>query len=149
MSHTSDFLEKFRAGGTPGPPSSGAVPADRAAEQATELGPLLDLLAGVARQADDLRREAADAAAQRRRHGRQRAAAIVASARDQAESERVDAAERARQIADDESAAEVTAARRRAREIETLAQEHIEDYVQRVRLHARAALISTATPDPP
>jgi vacuolar-type H+-ATPase subunit H len=148
VSHSSDFLERFRAGGTPGAPAPGAVPADRVAEQATELGPLLDLLADVAEQADDLRQRASELAAERRRHGRERAAAILASAREEAEAERVDAADRARQVADDESAREVSAARRQARDIEAVARERMDDYVQRVLSDVREALSGAGPRDP-
>jgi cell division septum initiation protein DivIVA len=90
-----DFLDRFRPVGAPGAASRAGVPADRAAELADELEPVLALLAGT------------DAECRR----------IIATARQEAE--RV--AERARE----QSAALAADARRRARAAHDATAEHV------------------------
>ena len=75
------FLERFRPAGTPGAAARPGVPADRSADAAAELIPLLVLLDDVQDEASRLRRDAADRGDEIRRAARQHAEAIVARAR--------------------------------------------------------------------
>lgn len=67
MPQARDFLDRFRPAGAPGAASRAAVPADRTAELASELVPVLALLAGTDAECDRIitaaRRDAEQTAA--------------------------------------------------------------------------------------
>ncbi|WP_327130100.1 hypothetical protein OG311_00695 [Streptomyces sp. NBC_01343] len=92
------FLSRFRPRGTPGPAVTG-VPADREAELAAELDPLLAGLAGVQAEAAEIRAEAAREAEGIRHRAAVRAAEIVAAAETGARQARELAAAPARRAA--------------------------------------------------
>ncbi len=141
MPRPRDVLQRFRYAGAPGSAAGGGVPADRAAEAAAELEPLLRLLdpaqeearrlrdSGV-REAGDVRRRAEDEAEQRASAARAAAAAVRAQA----------AADVVRRAADHE--AEVRgAAEREARLVREVAAARMPEYVDRVV----AAVVSSIT----
>ncbi|MFF8941506.1 hypothetical protein ACF1A5_04320 [Streptomyces sp. NPDC014864] len=74
-----DFLARFRRVGTAGAAAVG-VPADRAAERATEVRPLFALLAAAQEEADEIRRAGRRDADAVRREARERAEEIVTGA---------------------------------------------------------------------
>jgi hypothetical protein len=117
VSQARDFLDRFRPAGAPGAAARAGVPADRAAELAAEVEPVLALLDGTyaecqqiiaaARQdADRITAESqAEVAAIGQEGGRQArtardeaAAEVLAQARAQAQAAAADAAEQAHHI---------------------------------------------------
>jgi hypothetical protein len=94
MARGRDFLERFRPVGTPGAAGRRGVPADRVADLAAELGPVLALLDATQAECTALRREADEQASARREQARVRAAAHLAQARADAEGERAGASAR-------------------------------------------------------
>jgi vacuolar-type H+-ATPase subunit H len=117
VSQARDFLDRFRPAGTPGPAARAGVPADRAAELAAEVEPVLALLDGthaecqqiiaVARQEADRTTSEAQAgvaaigqeAGRQARAARDQAAAeVLAQARVQAQAAAADASRQALQI---------------------------------------------------
>ncbi len=116
MSQARDFLDRFRPAGAPGPARAG-VPADRAAELAAEVEPVLALLDGTnaecqqiiaaaQQEADRITARAqAEVAAIGQEAGRQARAAqdeaaaqVLAQAREQAQAATADAGLQARRI---------------------------------------------------
>ena len=83
-----DFLERFRPAGTPGAAARPGVPADRSADAAAELTPLLVLLDDTQDEVQRIRREADERAEEIRRAAQRQADEIVARARVEAESVR-------------------------------------------------------------
>jgi hypothetical protein len=94
-----DFLERFRPAGTPGAAARPGVPADRSADAAAELTPLLVLLDDTQDEAQRIRREAADRAEEIRRAAQRQANQIVARARAEAEVVRAQTEAKARTAA--------------------------------------------------
>ena len=91
-----DFLDRFRPAGAPGAAARRGVPSDRKADAVAELMPLVSLLDDDQAQAERIREQARDRAAQVRAaadHGR---AATITRARMEALAVRDDAAARAR-----------------------------------------------------
>ena len=91
-----DFLERLRPAGTPGAAARPGVPADRSAEAAAELTPLLLLLDDVQDQAQRMRRDAVDRADEIRQAAQREADQIVARARLHAQSVRAETEAKAR-----------------------------------------------------
>ncbi len=117
MSQARDFLDRFRPAGAPGPAARAGVPADRAAELAAEVEPVLALLDGTyaecqqiiaaaQQEADRISAEAqAAVAAIGQEAGRQAravrdeaAAELLAQARMEAQAATADAGQQAHQI---------------------------------------------------
>ncbi len=116
MPQLGDFLSRFRPAGAPGAASRAGVPADRAAELADELGPVLALL-------DDTQAECARTVAQAEQQAERIVAAahaevdrIIADAADRAETARVQAAAQVLDSARTQGAAAERAAAQRARD---------------------------------
>ncbi|MGW2250964.1 hypothetical protein ACWCXH_12265 [Kitasatospora sp. NPDC001660] len=107
-----DFLARFRPAGTPGAPTAG-VPADRAAELATELEQPLDGLAQAQAEAAAIRAEAAAGAERIRQEAARNAARTVELAHARAPQVRADSAAAAGHAAS-ARAAEVAAAAEQA-----------------------------------
>ncbi|WP_225728964.1 MULTISPECIES: hypothetical protein [unclassified Nocardia] len=80
-----DFLDRFRPAGAPGSAVPRGIPADRPAEAAAELLPVLALLDDAQDRADRIRRDAIALAAQLRGEAAAEARAIVERAREQVE----------------------------------------------------------------
>jgi vacuolar-type H+-ATPase subunit H len=76
-----DFLDRFRPAGAPGAASRAGVPADRAAELASELEPVLALLAGTDAECRRIIATAQREAEQIGERAREQAAAVAAEAR--------------------------------------------------------------------
>jgi vacuolar-type H+-ATPase subunit H len=127
-----DALDRFRRAGTPGPAARAGVPADRAADLAAELGPVLARLDRTQAECRPLRDSAIREADQIRLEARQQAARLVADARRGAEAARaqVAAAEQGRSEA---AGADVMAqASRQAAHIRSVAELRMPVYVARV-----------------
>ena len=132
-----DFLERMRPAGTPGAAARPGVPADRSAEAAAELTPLLLLLDDVQDQAQRVRRDAVECADEIRRAAHREADQIVARARLEAQRVRAEAEANARSRA---TAAWADRQAQNAAEIERLqkhAAERMPHYVDRVVSLAR------------
>lgn len=81
MPQARDFLDRFRPAGAPGAASRAGVPADRAAELASELEPVLALLAGTDAECGRIIAAARQEAEQIAEQAREQAAVIAAEAR--------------------------------------------------------------------
>ena len=92
MAQLGDFLTRFRPAGAPGAGSRAGVPADRAAERAAELEPVLALLAGAQTDAADRVAAARREAARIRAESREDAERIAAETRIRAQTARAEAA---------------------------------------------------------
>lgn len=82
MLHISDLLNRFRPVGPPGSASRAGIPADRAAQLAAELDPVLSMLAATRAQCAALVGEAERRAVQLRGDANAQAAAIAAESAD-------------------------------------------------------------------
>ncbi len=133
-----DLLNRFRPAGTPGAAARPGVPADRVAEAAAELGPVLDRLAAVESECDRLREAAALDAEKTLARAREQAAALVASARARADGERAAAAARARRLAGAEATRLLEDAERQAAGLRRLTEGRLPAYVTRVVAMVRA-----------
>lgn len=94
MPHISDLLHRFRPIGAPGSASRAGVPADRVAELAAELEPVLEILAATEERSAAVVAEAEQRAVVIGTGARTQAAVIAADGRDRAAAARVAAAER-------------------------------------------------------
>lgn len=94
MPSISDLLNRFRPVGAPGSASRAGIPADRAAELAAELEPVLAILATTEEQCAALVAEAEQRAVMIGREARTRAAGIAAAGTDRAAAARVAATDR-------------------------------------------------------
>jgi vacuolar-type H+-ATPase subunit H len=127
-----DALDRFRRAGTPGPAARAGVPADRAADLAAELGPVLARLDRTQAECGNLRDRAIDEADQIRLEARQQATRLVADARRGADAVRAQAAA-AEQDRSEAAGADVMAqASRRAARIRSVAELRMPVYVARV-----------------
>ena len=144
MAQWRDFLERFRPAGTPGAAARPGVPADRSADAAAELTPLLMLLDDIHDEAQRIRADAAARADEIRQAARRQAEQIVAQARRDALSVQAEAEAAARSRA---AAAQASMHAQNAAEIERLrarAAEHMPRYVGKVVTLARAWLDDSA-----
>ena len=96
MPRVRDVLHRFRPSGAPGAATAAGVPVDRAAELATELEPVLALLAEAERECADILERARVEEAQIRARDTDRARSVLAAGRALVESERSAAAARSR-----------------------------------------------------
>ena len=110
MAGLRDVLYRFRPAGTPGAPTPGAVPGDRAAEADAELAPVLAGLAGAEKEAARIRAEGQARAAEIRERGEREAQRILDQARRDAQTVRADAEARARAVQAAQAAALVAEA---------------------------------------
>ena len=140
MPRSRDILQRFRPAGTPGPASSAGVPADRVAEVAAELEPVLALLADTQEEASRIHRAAEQEAERRRRVAAERAGALVASAHRQAGSDRAAAAVRVSQMVEKENAAALAEAERAATAVRDRAAEWMPALLDQVLTATRDAL---------
>lgn len=92
MTRVERILERLRPAGAPGTAALAGVPADRVAELAAELAPVLACLDGVQAECDRIRADAAVEADGRRRVAVERARQLVTEGRRSAEAERTAAA---------------------------------------------------------
>ena len=128
-----DFLERFRPVGAPGAPAARGVPADRVAELAAELAPVLALLDPVQAQADAVLEDARAEAERRRNAARSVAEREVATARRRAESERATAAAGATRAADEQAGLDLATAQRAADEVASTSSERLPGLLSTVR----------------
>lgn len=140
MSRSRDFLERFRAAGGPGAPSATGVPADRSAELAAELEPVLARLDDVQAEAGRLRAEARHDAERMTQEAGARAAGVVAAARLGADAERADAAARMSEQAREEAATVLADAERTAEDVRRHAEARLPEYRDVVLAAVRDAL---------
>jgi cell division septum initiation protein DivIVA len=132
-----DFLEHFRPAGTPGAAARPGVPADRSADAAAELTPLLLLLDDVQDEATRIRADATIRADEIRRAARRDAERIIAQARQDAASVQAEAEAAARS---DAAAARAQMQAQNTAEIDRLrarATERMPRYVDKVVALAR------------
>lgn len=122
MTSFRDFLTRFRPAASPGRAARGGVPTDRSAELRAELAPPLALLERTEAEARTIRQRAAAVAASHRHEAERQAEEIVAEAREEARGVRTRTAEQVLRAAEGEAAAllaeaerEATAVRARAR----------------------------------
>jgi hypothetical protein len=135
-----DLLYRFRPAGTPGPASAAAVPSDRAADRATELAPVLDLLTATEEQCAELREQSVLDAESRRAQARATAHRRVAEAESTAPGERAAAAATAARRAAGDRADTVAAARAEADRLLAGAEARSSDRVQRIVADVEALL---------
>lgn len=146
MSPTRDLLRRFRLSGTPGGAAIRGVPADRVAEVAVELDPILASLDSVQADATLICDRARAEAELRRAHADESAREVIESARRDAGAIRADAAARARRRADDESAAAFATAELEAATIRRAADHAIPAIVERTVAGLRRALVEGPEP---
>lgn len=96
MPRVRDVLLRFRPSGAPGAATAAGVPVDRAGELATELGPVLDLLAETERECAAVLERARLEEREIRARETERARGVIASGRAHVEAERSAAAARSR-----------------------------------------------------
>lgn len=140
MPRSRDILQRFRPAGTPGPAASAGVPADRVAEVAAELEPVLALLADTQAEASRIRREAEREAERRRLRATESAGALVASAHRQAGADRAAAAVRVSRRVEEEGAAALAEAERAAAAVRGRAAERMPALLDQVMAATRDAL---------
>ena len=114
MAQLGDFLSRFRPAGAPGAVSRAAVPADKAAELAVELDPVLELFASADAECTRIAAEAAREAERIAADAAERAAAITARGKDLAAAAREQAAADVIGAAREQAAAAEQDAARRA-----------------------------------
>jgi hypothetical protein len=131
MASLRDLLQRYRPVGTPGAAARPGVPADRAAEAATELEPVLALLASTEDEMRRLREEARAEAHRIRKQAARQADELVASAHDRAAEVRVHAAAKARAAALPDGELLIEAARKNARSVRERAAARMPGYVDR------------------
>lgn len=137
MPRPRDILQRFRPAGTPGAATPTGVPADRVAEVAAELEPVLALLADAVQEADRVRAEGRAEAERRRQRSAEQAGALVASAHRQAQAARSDAALQAARDVEAEAATTLAEAERAAAAVRQRAAERLPRYVDRAVAMAR------------
>jgi len=143
MAQWRNFLGRFRPVGAPGAAAPRGVPADRIAEAAIELAPLLALLDEIDAEAEQIRSQATAEAEKLRSDGARQAAAIVTRARGRSESmaDEVAAGLRSRVAAEQaelDSAHAIALDRLRMQTTARMA-----GYVERVVVQARALIVES------
>jgi hypothetical protein len=126
------LLERLRPAGAPGTAAPAGVPADRVAELAAELEPLLARLDGVQAQCDRIRADAAAEADRRRRLAVEQARQLLTEGRRAAEAERSAAAAAVEREVTAEAATARAAAERSAAAVRELAGTRASELVDRV-----------------
>lgn len=125
-----DFLSRFRPAGAPGAATRAGVPADREAERAAELEPVLGLLAGTEQECAAITTAAGLEADRIVAGARTDAAAIRAQAARDAAVAREEAAARVLAAAREQAAREEQAARDQVASRPAAAPQDVEDLVQ-------------------
>jgi hypothetical protein len=105
-----DFLSRFKPTTAPGSASQAGVPADRAAQLAAELEPVLGTLARTRERCASISADGEQEAARIARQAADRVAAITSEGAEQAAAARDAAAQRVVSAAQAQAAAELTAA---------------------------------------
>ncbi|MER6102925.1 hypothetical protein ABT115_11515 [Streptomyces sp. NPDC001832] len=126
-----DFLMRFRPAGSPGPATTG-VPADRSADLAAELEPILSRLGQAETEAQQIREAAAQRADQNRRAAADEAEKIVVLARIRAREVRTESAAHTYGLAKTEAAECLAESERRAALLKRRAQQRMASLVDRV-----------------
>jgi len=132
MSRVERILERLRPAGAPGTAAPAGVPADRVAEAAAELEPVLARLDDVQAECDRIRAEAAGEADRRRRVAVEQARQLVAEGRRAAEAERSAAAAAVERKVTSDAAAARANAERSAGDVRELADTRTAALVDRV-----------------
>ena len=132
MPRVPNLLHRFAPAGAPGSAGVAGVPADRAADHAAELTPLLAQLADTEARCDEILDQARRDAAANVEHAAQQVHAIAASEQQRAVSERADATARARTALTQQNEAELAAARELAARVREHGADRVPDYVARV-----------------
>ncbi len=140
MPRVRDLLYRFLPAGTPGPAGAAAVPADRAADRATELAPVLDLLTETEERCAALREQSLRDAQHRRDRALDTAHRTVSDAESRASGERAAAAATAAHRAAGDRAATVAQARAEADRLLARAEERTPAWVERVVSDVEALL---------
>lgn len=143
MASLRDLLQRYRPVGTPGAAARPGVPADRAAEVATELEPVLALLAGTEDEARRLRAEAREQAHRIREQAAREAEDLVAGARERAAEVRARSAADARSAAAPDGELLVEAARDKAHRMKDRAAALMPEYVDRAVATALSGIART------
>lgn len=138
-----DLLQRYRPVGTPGAAARPGVPADRAAEVATELEPVLALLAATEDEARRLRAEAREQAHRIREQAAREAEDLVAGARERAAEVRARSAADARAAAAPDGELLVEAARDEAHRMKDRAAALMPEYVDRAVATALSGIART------
>lgn len=132
MPRMRDLLQRFRPTSAPGAASAGGVPADRQADLAAELRPLMEALEATQATCRAIIDDARAAADLTRAHARDEVGRIRASAPERAAAESADAAARLARISLAESEEEEGAARHAADRVTERAGALVPAYVQAV-----------------
>jgi hypothetical protein len=132
------ILERLRPAGAPGTAAASGVPADRVAELAAELDPVLAQLDPVQARCERIRSTGAAEADRRRRAGVDRARQVLAEARRAAEAERAAAAAAVERDVAAEATAARLAAEREAAAVRELAATRLGPLADRVVAAVRA-----------
>lgn len=143
MASLRDLLQRYRPVGTPGAAARPGVPADRAAEVATELEPVLALLAGTEDEVRRLRAEAREEARRIREQAARQAEDLVAGARERAADVRARSAADARAAAAPDGELLVDAARDKAHRMRERASALMPEYVDRAVATALSGIART------
>ncbi|ADD43120.1 hypothetical protein [Stackebrandtia nassauensis] len=139
-----DFLERFRPAGAPGAAAVRGVPADRVAERAAELEPLLAVLSATEQEAERIRADARAEAARLRAEATRRAEELLHRARTEAAALRAESIAQARATADDDSQVEA-AVRDAVSMVDALARARMPDLVHQAEDWARRVLDADRT----
>jgi vacuolar-type H+-ATPase subunit H len=126
-----DFLMRFRPAGSPGPAAPTGVPADRSADLAAELDPVLSRLGQAETEAQQIREAAAQLAEQNRRAAADKAEEIVRLARIRAREVRTESAAHAYGLAKTEAAECLAESERKAALLKSRAQQRMASLVDR------------------
>jgi hypothetical protein len=140
MARVERILERLRPAGAPGAAAAAGVPADRIAERAAELEPVLARLDPVQARCERLRSDAAVEVARRRRAAADQSRQMLAEARRAAQAERAAAAAAVERAVEAEAAAARLAAERDAAAVRELAAARMDQLVDRVVATAVRAL---------
>ncbi|MFH8475744.1 hypothetical protein [Streptomyces sp. NPDC018000] len=127
-----DFLMRFRPAGSPGPANTTGVPADRSADLAAELDPVLSCLGQAETEAQQIREAAAQQAEQNRRATADKAEEIVVLARIRAREVRTESAAHTYGLAKTEAAECLAESERKAALLKRRAQQRMASLVDRV-----------------
>jgi regulator of protease activity HflC (stomatin/prohibitin superfamily) len=144
VARSRDLLQRFRPAGAPGTAAAAGVPADRVAELSAELEPVLALLDEATREAVRIRAEGSREAARLRAAADRRARTTVAAATREAEGDRLAAAARVNDRAAAEAAKTLAAARLEAAALHRRADEHLQEYADRVLAEVRSTVLGDA-----
>ena len=135
-----DFLERFRPAGAPGAAAQGGVPADRTADTASELAPILPMLDDIQAEVARIVSRAAEQADEIRKDAGRQAAEIVARAHTEGETARADAAVQSGALTAAENAGGKADRDRALEELRARTETRTPEYNDRVVAAARALM---------